>query len=184
MNNELQINKTTLKTKIKELLELTMEKQDSTKRNKIPTAGSLILFLIMSAKETEAGKNLILSLFEKHEAIYQTIQTLIDEPNCQCRSKAVEFLSNDMATGISILSEIINGEKDERTLREMLSIAKNSIGSITNQEFDLPGKRVIVDNSDEAYFQKIMQISDPRYKYKGISINSIQDGKKLELFFY
>jgi len=184
MNNELQINKTTLKTKIKELLKLTMEKQDSTKGNKIPTAGSLILFLIMVAKETEAGKNLILSLFKKHEAIYQTIQTLIDEPNCQCRSKAVEFLSDNMAEGLWILSEIIDQEKDERTLRDMNSIAEGGINSITNQEFDLPGKRVIIDNTDEAYSQKIMQISDPRYRYKGISINVIQDGKNLELLFY
>jgi hypothetical protein len=184
MNNELQIDKIALKTRIRQLVELVLEKKDLTESNKIPKVGSFILFLILSAKETEAGKNLILSLFQKHEEIYQTIQTLIDAPNCQCRSKVVEFLSSDIPTGMSILNIIINREKDERTLRQMNSIAESGIDSITNQEFELSGKRVIIDNTEEAYFQKIMQISDPRYRYKGISINVIQDGKNLELFFY
>ena len=184
MNNELQIDKIALKTRIRQLVELVLEKKDLTESNKIPKVGSFILFLILSAKETEAGKNLILSLFQKHEEIYQTIQTLIDAPNCQCRSKAVEFLSSNTPTGMSILNVIINREKDERTLRDMNSIAEGGINSITNQEFDLPGKRFIIENTDEAYSQKIMQVSDPRYRYKGISINVTQDGKNLELFFY
>lgn len=106
--------------------------------------------------------------------IYADIVSYKADPNCVCKSKIIHRISEseDSVRIYHLILKFILENKD---------IVDLSIFQSPTENF-MPGKRVIIDDSDVAYNELISTAIEKEWTFTGLSV--VPRNNKLEIFFY
>lgn len=181
--------KNTIKNKIMEFRKvcesfLLEDETIKNKKQKLNYSAHLLVNFLTNFKEQ---KEETINILKKYPDVSEPIETLFDVPTCSCRYRAVEFITKNIKNDefFNCIEELIEKQDGDSLLSKhahIEGIMKNS-SLLCNDDLFLPGKKIRIPNTPEAYLDKMIEIGHG-YNFKGINMVFAENGEYIDLYFY